>query len=269
MRMYKLNRQSGHSFVLLLLLFAYTFTSSCVGPRRIYFNDLETDSANTSVARPIAGTMTPFVDPKIETNDVLAISIQTMAQSASSTPITTGFSGSFNELNGNLVDKNGYIELTLIGFVKVAGLTTTEAREVIKQKAKEFWNSPVVNVRIANFDIAVLGDVSKPGTITSASEKIRIIDAIALSGDLSLTARHDNVLLVRTEGDTKKYVRFDLTKSSIYSSPYFYLKQRDLIYVEPSRTKIESNNNALNLYFGYFSVLISLASFLVAFKVIK
>jgi len=267
--MYGLNRRSFYSFSLLLLLFAYTLMSSCVTAKRLYFNDLINDSITAETPPVVMTQIAPFIDPKIESNDVLAITIQTIAQNETNTPITTNASGTFNALNGYLVDKDGYIELSLIGKVKVGGLTTSEAREVIKQIADSFWKAPVVNLRISNFDIVVLGDVSKPGTLTSASEKISIMDAIAMSGDLNLTAKRHNVLLVRTEGEQKKFVRLDLTKSSVFQSPYYYLKQRDLIYVEPSRSKVESANNVVNLYFGYFSAFVSIITAFVAFKVIR
>ncbi len=267
--MYELSRRGLYSFGLLLLLVAYTLTSSCVTAKRVYFDDIRNDSINAETPPLVIDHVTPFVDPKIESNDVLAITIQTIAQNETNTPITTNSTGSFNALNGYLVDKDGYIELSLIGKVKVGGLTTTQAREIVKQKADSFWKAPVVNIRISNFDILVLGDVNKPGTVTSPSEKISIIDAIALSGDLSISARRKNILLVRTEGDQKKFIRFDMTKTDVFKSPYFYLKQRDLIYVEPSRVKIEASNNVFNMYFGYFSALITIITALFVFKVIR
>jgi polysaccharide export outer membrane protein len=214
-------------------------------------------------------SVTPFVEPKIEKNDVLAVTIQTIGQNETNTPITSNSTGSFSALNGFLVDQKGYIELSLIGFIKVEGLTTTEARELIKQRAKEFWKEPVVNVRIANFDIYLLGDIGKAGTITSTSEKISIVDAIALAGDLNITAKRDNILLIRTEGDQKKFVRFDMRTKNIYQSPYFYLKQRDMIYVEPRRDKVQSGDGSFTRYFGYFSSVVTIISILLAFRIVK
>ncbi len=131
--------------------------------------------------------------------------------------------------------------------------------EEAKRKAKEFYNDPVVNVRIANFDISVLGDVQKPGTINSPSEKVSILDAIALSGDLPLTAKRNNILLIRTEGDEKKFVRLDLNSDKIFQSPYFYLKQRDVIYVQPNKYKIQSSDQSFLRNLGIFSTLLSIA----------
>ena len=265
--MYKSNRQGVNRPCLLLIFFLYVSSTSCISTKKVvYFSDLpDTISAPLVMNQP-----THFIDPKIESNDILAVTIQTMVQNdKTNTPTTTNSPGTFNSLNGFLVDKNGYIELSLIGFVKVAGLTTAEARELIKQKAKEFYNDPVVNVRIANFDVTVLGDVAKPGAVSLPSEKASIIDAIALSGDLTLTARRDNILLVRSEENEKKFVRLDLRSSKIFQSPYFYLKQRDIIYVEPNKSKVQTSDNTFIRNLGIITSLISLASLIVVFKSIK
>ena len=266
--MHRFNRYGCLNLALLLLFFVYAFSCSCISAKKAtYFYDIPDTlgSINPMIMNPI----TPFTDPKIESNDVLSITIQTIEQSNSNTPITTNSLGSFSPLNGFLVDKNGYIELSLIGFIKVAGLTTSEAREVVKQKAKEFYKEPVVNLRISNFDIVVLGDVGKPGTVSIASEKASIIDIIALSGDLSFTAKRKNILLIRTEGDQKKFVRFDITSSKIFQSPYYYLKQRDIVYVEPNRYKRESGDQSLIRDLGIVSSIISLISLLYIFQNIK
>ena len=268
----KLIWQGCFSFVLLLLFIACMCTTSCITSKKsIYFNDLKKDSLYPGPGPIVMDSVTPFVDPKIEKNDVLAVTIQTIGQNESNTPITTNSSGNFSELNGFLVDKKGYIELSLIGFVKVEGLTTTEARELIKQRAKEFWKEPVVNVRIANFGIYMMGDIGRTGLVTSASEKISIVDAIALAGDLAITARRDNILLIRTDadGEHKRFVRFDMRSSKIFQSPYFYLKQRDIIYVEPRKDKVLNSDGSFQRYQGYLTYILSLISVMIAFRVIK
>jgi len=240
--------------------------SSCISSKKIlYFQDLPDSSSQPTVMNQTA----KFVDPKIQSNDILAITLQTEVQNNGNSPITTNSQGTFNPLNGFLVDKNGYIELLFIGFVKVGGLTTAEARELIKQKYKELFNNPVVNVRIANFDISVLGDVAKPGIINMPSEKVSILDAISMTGDLNLTAKRDNILLIRNDSDKQTSVRFDLTSAKVFQSPYFWLKQRDLIYVEPSRNKIQSSDNLLLRNLSILSSLISIVSFALIFKSVK
>lgn len=261
---YKMQIPSGltfYRFGLIILFVAFISGTSCVSTKKVvYFNDLP----DTIPSQIVMGPAAVYEDPKIQPNDNLAVTIQTLATDGNlgdiNTPVSSNSSGTFSALNGFLVDKNGYIELKLIGFVKVAGLTTTEARELIKQKAKEFFKDPVVNVRIANFNITVLGDVNRPGAINVPTEKMSIIDAIALSGDLSLTARRDNILLTRIEDNQVKHVRIDLRSSSIFSSPYFYLKQNDKIYVEPNRSKVQSSDNSFVRNLGIISSIVSIAS---------
>jgi len=267
--MYKLNWRGFSGFSLLLLFIAYAlFTSSCISAKKTtYFYDIPDTVGSTDAM--VMNQITHFTDPKIESNDVLSVTIQTIEQSNTNTPITTNSLGSFNVLNGFLVDKNGYIELSLIGFVKVAGLTTSEAKELVKQKAKEFYKEPVVNLRIANFEVNVLGDVGHPGVVTIPSEKGSIIDAITIAGDLAIDAKRKNILLIRTEGDQKKFVRFDITSSKIFQSPYYYLKQRDIIYVEPNRYKREGSDQTFLRYLGIFSSVISLISLYYIFQNIK
>lgn len=240
--------------------------SGCVATKKvIYFSDLP-DTINTPI---VINKPTKFVDPRIESNDILAITVQTPVQNATNSPITSNSTGSFSELNGFLVDKNGYIELSLIGFVKVGGLTTAEARELIKQRAKEYFKDPVVNVRIANFDIEMLGAVAKPGKLTLPSEKVSVVDAVALAGDLPLYAEKSNVLLIRSEGDQKKFVRLDLTSSKIFESPYFWLKQRDIVYIKPNRNTILNSDNTFSRNLGIISSVLSLATLLLVLKNIK
>lgn len=264
--MHVTGKRNTYGFAIIFMLIFCNMFVSCVSLRKAkYFNDVP-DSIASSV---VISQPTPFVDPKIESNDILAITVQTVTQNETNTPITTNSPGIFNEINGNLVDKDGYIELELIGFVKVAGLTTSEARELIKQKATKYYNNPVVNVRIANFDILVLGEVGHAGKITSPSEKINIMDAIAMSGDLPLTARRDNIMLIRSYGDRKEIVRLNLNSSSIYRSPYYWLKQRDQIYVEPTKFRVQSSDNTFVRNLGIVSSLLSIVSIALILRTVK
>jgi len=267
--MYKLRIISFYNLYIVIIFFALSFSSSsCVSPKKInYFNDLKDD---TMGAKPIVmNHVTTFVDPKIESNDVLSITVQTTAQGEGNAPMSSNASASRDVSNGFLVDKDGNVEIALIGKVKVAGLTTAEARDLLRQKAQLYYKEPVVIVRIINFDIMVLGDVGRPGVVTLSNEKAGIIDVIGLAGDLQLTAKRKNILLIRSEGDEKKFIRLDVTSSNIFRSPYYYVKQHDVIIVEPSDYKIQNSDNSFLRYFGIGTSLISIVSLLFAFKVIK
>jgi polysaccharide export outer membrane protein len=239
-----------------------------VAPKKvIYFTDVP-DSAS-AINPYVVSNVTKYEDPVILPNDILNIVIQTSAQNESNSPISAMTTSMFNPLNGFLVDKNGNVELSLIGFVKVGGLTTAEARELIKNKAKEFYKDPVVNCRIANFDIVVIGDVFGPGTYTFPSEKVSILEAISAAHDLSLTGKKSNVLLIRTEGEQKKIVRLNLNSTEIFHSPYLYLRQRDVIYVEPSKYKIRASDLTFTRNLGIVSSMLSLVTLVLAFRNLK
>jgi len=264
--MFNLHMQKRYNFVLLLLFVVYAMNTSCVATKNLRYLQ---DVPDTISAPMVMNHAAPYTEPKIQINDILAITVQTVVQNPGNAPITSTSIGTFNLLNGFQVDKNGYVEFALLGFVKVAGLTTTEARELIKQKAKDFYNEPVVNVRIANFNVDVLGDVAKPGIINFPDEKVNIMDAIAYSGDLNITGKKNNVLVVRSEGENQKFYRVDLRSTKLYESPCYWLRQRDQIYVEPNKFKLQTSDQTLIRNLGILSSLVSLASLIVVFKSIK
>jgi len=252
-----------HFIVIAILFFLISTGTSCIAPHKvIYFNDIPDHFDSTFVYPNPA----PFIEPRIESNDILTITIQTIEQSQTNTPITSNSIAAFNPLNGFLVDKNGNIELSLIGFVKVGGLTTSEARELIKQKAREYYKEPVVNCRIVNFDVLVLGDVGKPGLVEFPSEKGTVLDAIAQTSDVNLTARKDDVLLIRTENQQKKFVRLNLNSTSLFQSPYYYLKQRDVLIFTPRKPKIRDSDNRFVKYLGIATSLVSITTLLIAYR---
>ena len=265
--MHRLFERSLKGIFFVLPVIAITFLNSCISTKKIiYFNNLPDTIA---ASNPIVIESVKYEDPKILTNDILAITVQTIDQSETNQPISSSSTALFNPLNGFLVDKNGNIELSLIGFIHVAGLTTSEVREVIKEKAKEYYKEPVVNVRIANFEIDILCEVVHPGTFTFPSEKVNIMEALASANDLLITGKRKNVLLIRTEGDTRKFIRWDLTSSDVFRSPYFYLRQRDILYVEPSKFKIQSSDQTFVRNIGILSTMISIVTLFLAFKNFK
>eukprot|EP01012_Entosiphon_sulcatum_P031666 TRINITY_DN40357_c0_g1_i1.p1 TRINITY_DN40357_c0_g1~~TRINITY_DN40357_c0_g1_i1.p1 ORF type:complete len:185 (+),score=17.36 TRINITY_DN40357_c0_g1_i1:59-556(+) len=129
------------------------------------------------------------------------------------------------------------IEVPLVGRVNVLGQTTTEAKETIRSKASQYYVNPIVNVRFLNFYINVLGNVTRPGKYTVADEKTSILDAIAIAGDLSITGKRDNVLLIREENGEKRFIRFNLNSTEIFKSPYYYMRSGDIVYVEQGKAK--------------------------------
>jgi len=239
---------------------------SCISPKRaIYFNNLpDTLSTNASVT-----VETPaYIDPVILPNDNIFVQIQTIDQNESSTPLTTA-NQNLNPYISYLVDQRGFIELPLVGYVKIGGLSTAEARELVKQKAKEFYKDPVVKLRITNFDITLIGEVKSPNVYAFPNEKVSIVEAIGNAGDFNLTGRRENVLLVRTEGNTRKFVKFNFNSTDIFKSPYFYLRQRDIIYVKPTKYRVQSSDNQVTRNISIISSIVSLGLLFFAIRNIK
>lgn len=225
---------------------------SCVTKKAVYFRDISDTSKGVSVL-PAA-----YKEPVIQPDDIVSITIQTIdPQSAAAvnqgTP-TMGAKSSAGQggtgmdsggASGFLVDKAGNVEVPMLGKIQLSGLTTYEAREKIRAEAARYYKDPTVQVRFMNYKITVIGEVTRPATYTVPNEKVTILDAIGMAGDLTIFGRRDNVMLIRDHDGKKDIVRLNLTSSKIIESPYFYLQQNDVIYVEPGKAKIASNNSAI------------------------
>jgi polysaccharide biosynthesis/export protein len=229
------------------------YISSCSTPANItYFKNVP-DTLRQKMEQQQAEFSTPTIQP----DDILTVTIQTFdagsgaAINQSNAAMPTGAAGpaggenqtnSVAGVSGYLVDKNGYVVLPLIGKVLAQGKTTDQIRDDIAKKAATFYVDPVVNVRFSNFKVTVLGEVARPSTYVMPSEKVSLLDAIGMAGDLTIYGKRENVMLIREENGKKEFVRFDLHDSNIFKSPYFYLKQGDVVYVEPNKSKVLSTD---------------------------
>jgi polysaccharide export outer membrane protein len=241
-------------FLSCTLLFFISVLYSCTSTKHIpYFSDVP-DSVHVKDI-----PTTKFVSPVIQPDDNLNITIQTL-DPVSSSAINNGNTpnmltsssnlGSASPMgntmgpqyaNSYLVDANGNVALPLLGTVHLAGLTTQQARDSIRQKALYFVKDPTVSVRFTNFKVSVLGEVTRPAAYTLPNEKVSILDAISYAGDLTIFGKRENVLLIRQDSTGQsKLVRLNLNSSDLFRSPYFYLKQNDVVYVEPNKAKLET-----------------------------
>jgi len=149
-----------------------------------------------------------------------------------------------------ILDKEGKIEFPLLGSIALGGLTKTQAVAKLKELLKDHVSDAVINFRILNFKVTILGEVQKPGTYSVASERITLLEAIGMSGDLTIYGNRTNVLLIREKNGTKTMERIDLTKSDFLNSSAYYLSQNDVVYVEPNKTRINSSAIGPNLTVG-------------------
>jgi len=247
------NKIKGNIFLALVIIGVTLLNLSCSSIKNVkYFTDIP-DTARYTLLNKLN-----YVDPLIQPDDIMSINIQVTDPTAtqviatgnvsnSAVGSTTAGSTGSQTINGYLVDESGNVEIPVLGKVKLKGLTTEQAREVVRARASLYFKDPTVNVRFANFRITVLGEVAKPATYVVPNEKITILDALGLAGDLTIFGRRDNVLLIRQYDDGRREtIRLDLTKSSVLNSPYYYLRQNDYIYVEPTKAKIVSSDAIQN-----------------------
>ncbi|NDV42654.1 polysaccharide biosynthesis/export family protein [Flagellimonas sediminis] len=141
-----------------------------------------------------------------------------------------------------LVDKSGEIDFPVIGKVKIEGLSPSETRDLLREKLKDYLKDPIINIRIRNFTVTILGAVNRPGTYPINGEQITIMEALGYAGDINIKGRRDNVMVIRDFDGTKVYNRINLNKKDALKSPVYYLTQNDVVYVEPNKSgKTQSN----------------------------
>src|SRR5690606_37286749 len=136
-----------------------------------------------------------------------------------------------------LVDKDGFINYPVIGKINLKGLTKQEAINKMSGLLTEYVQNPIINIRILNFKVTVLGEVQKPSSFIIPTEKVTSLEALGLAGDMTAYGRRENVLIIREKDGTRSTTRLNLNDKNVLSSPYFYLQQNDVIYVEPYKTK--------------------------------
>lgn len=214
-------------FVLTCLYLELLLTSCADTKKVIYFN-MPADTTLTYVTKSF--------EPTIQPNDILNISITSVNPDAATIFNTAGTSG-------YLVGPEGYIEFPVLGKVKAVGITKAQLKDNITNTLlqKKLLVDPVVNIRFANARIIVIGEAGHSGIVPFVNEKLSIIEAIGLAGDLPYTAKKDNVLLIREENGNKIFRHLDLTSKDIFYSPYFYLKSNDVLYIEPNKFKVKAS----------------------------
>ena len=245
-------KKSVHIFLLLLGMAVLT---SCTTTKKMsYFQNID----KVDLSQP-----TSLYDAKIMPKDMLTIGVHSLTAEASS---------AFNLGSSYLVDNQGNIEFPVVGTVHLGGLTTKEAEELIKSKVAPYMaeaENPIVQVRMSNYKYVMLGAVNGPGVYTAPNEKISIIEAIARAGDIKLSGKRNKVYLIREKADGSREVhQMDVTKADIMNSPYYYLQQNDIVYVEPKKanTMYELFSSYTSMWFSLLSVITSVTTFIIALK---
>ena len=217
-------------------------------------------------------------DARIMPKDMLSITVNTTDPEAAipfnltvATPQTASLrtqSTTTAALQTYLVDNEGNIDFPLVGSLHLGGLTKGEAEKLVLEKIKPYMSAtenPIVTVRMINYKISVIGEVAHPGMFTVANEKISILEALAQAGDLTIYGVRDRVKLIREDATGKKEIHvLNLNDANIINSPYYYLQQNDIVYVEPNKVKSQNSSvgSMTTLWFSATSILISLTSLL-------
>lgn len=222
---------------LFLLLVGFAFCTSCGSTKKayrqtVYFRDL-TDSLER---------LAPIVfEQRFQPGDILYIGVITPNEKMATIlnqPVSLAGTTSSGGPMGYLVDNDSTIAFPLLGKLKVAGHTKSSFTSDLTNKLKYYVDSPIVTVRLMNYRITVLGEVGRPGTITIPNERVSILDAIGLAGDLTVYGIRDSIRVIRQNEGKIETGTINLNSGNFFDSPYFYLKQNDVVYVKMQRRKL-------------------------------
>ena len=256
-----------HFFRLSLLSIVFiSLASSCVSRQEIvYFQGLE--EAEAAMDKQRENSL------KIKPNDLLTISVSAPEQTAAlpfNLPVIGVSQGGMDmgmsvtgrqQLQTYLVEENGKIDFPVLGEITARGLSQQELAAKLKNQIKRYVQDPIVNVRLVNFQISVLGEVNRPGTFDIEDAYFTLPQALGMAGDMSIYGKRDNVLVMREQNGVTTHAYLDLGDANVINSPYYYLQQNDVVYVEPNGPQRQSasyNRNA-SVYISIASVLVSVA----------
>jgi polysaccharide export outer membrane protein len=243
---------------LFLMLMSVILVTGCASPKKInYFQEKEGLELNKNISN---------YEPTIQFGDILNINVSSLEPD-----LAVPFNIFESQGNGvarplpYIVNAKGFINFPSLGEFKVAGLTIAQVTEQLNTKLLPFLNDPIINIRLQNFKVSVLGEVRLPGSYPVASERINVLEAIALAGDLTIYGKRKSVTLIREQNGERTITNIDLTNKELFNSPYYYLAQNDIIYVESNKTRVNSSKVGPNSYIlvSIVSVLISVAAIIV------
>ena len=259
---YKIFKKSGLLYFLSFFLFFAIVFSSCKVPQNAYY--FKTLKRDTTIN--VAGK---GMELKIQKNDLLMVNISSLNKDEDIVYNAPSASLGGTSSMGYLVDGGGNIQLHKLGLVHVEGMTRTTLKEKIQKDISPYLKDPVVTVRYLNHKITVLGEVVKPQVIPMPEEHLSLLEVLGASGDVSILARRDNILIIRETGNGKEFKRINLEDHSIFSSQWYWLQPDDVVYVEPNDVKLHQEKNAKRQQ--NISIALSAASvaIIILFKFIK
>lgn len=251
-------RKKYISSILYLIVF-FLFIACASEKDVLYLQDIKTYGQTDSVSKN---------NIKFKKNDELTITVSSADRKSAvlfNLPLTSEFNGggiaNLQSLQSYLVDEDGNIQFPILGEVKVLGLSKIELRKLLELKISKFVKDPIVNIRIINFRVSVIGEVRKPGVYRVQGERMSVIECLSQAGDMTVYGKRKNIVLVReNDKGVKEYHKLDITSSKILDSEYYYLEQNDVIMVSPNKAQIQASafNRNTTVYFSVASLLLSL-----------
>lgn len=231
------------------LLIAVILIFAACSPKRnlVYFSDLPQTEINQTKDLSVVLSSS---EPKIQQNDIIDITVTSLSPESNNLfNISNNGNNIINNTSdigiarvGYRIDKNGEVGFPVLGEVKLAGLTIDEAQSYLVKQLSAYIKSPLVSVNFLNFKVTVIGEVNHPGTFNVSGNSISLLDALGLAGDMTAYGRRDNVLLIRQIDNKRSIVRINLNDSRVFDTPYYYLHQNDIVYVEPDKSKNQQTN---------------------------
>ena len=212
-----------------LAFLACLFLFAACEPRRnlVYFSE---GNPKASVALPMV------MEIKIQQDDILRIFVTTLSVESNAL-----FNPTASEI-GYRVDNGGNINFPIIGQIKVDGLTIAQAQIKVSKEVEKYAKNPNVAVQFLNFKITVIGEVNRPNSFSVINDRINVLEALGLAGDMTIYGKRNNVLIIRQNGNERTMARINMNNRDVLNSPFFNLKQNDIVYVEPDRAKAASIN---------------------------
>ncbi len=238
--------------IVFFLLLTVVLTSCASKKKIIYFQGIENDTQSLDKYEPV-----------LQPDDQLTIIVSALDPEAAkpynlntygATDAYTDRAGSPLRVQTYLIDNNGFIEFPVLGFIKLGGLTRTQAVAEIKEKLSPYLISPNINLRIINYKFSVLGEVSRPGVYSMESERVTLIEALSRAGDMTIYGNRKQVLLIREINGVQNNVFIDITKPDFIQSPYYYLDQNDVVYVQPNNVRVNSSAVGPNISVGLTTI---------------
>lgn len=247
-----------------ILFFAGLLLSSCASREKVaYFLDAKNNKTET---------LKPYVS-RLHPDDLLSIIVNSKSDELLSEfnrglityqPLR-GATVTQSTLQTYLIDREGYIVYPTIGKIKLGGLTREEAVAKLTEAVRAHITDATINLRILNFKVTVEGEVNRPGTYTIDSERVTLLQALSLAGDLTIYGKRNNILVIREQDDKRIYKVVDITSTEFMNSEYYYLNQNDVVYVEPNKTRINSSAVGPNTttIISAISVLVAMVALIV------